>query len=172
MGDTAVALSILMSGLSLGVLFSTTSGLASLGGYGGLISAILQYGAVGILAGVLFYLIHQNRRDHKEEKETIRKEKDLAMKEVHEFYQRIIDRKGKDHREEMAGAAQIAIKNFAQISGDVEKFREYLREELTDFRNESRAALAALVSQVGSICKGAGPTEVVRETQMEPKRGR
>jgi uncharacterized protein HemX len=152
--DCCIAASVLLQLFAVGVAFGAVPGVAALGSYGGIIAVIIQSGATGILAGVLFYLNHQQRKDHKEEKTTLRQERDEMVAALHDFYQKTIASAKKDHREELATGARIIEERFNRVL-----------EEMAEFRNEVQTNLAQVACHAPD--HSSRHTEVGGETQID-----
>lgn len=128
------------------MLLLAGAGVAEATGFDLVFKLLTGLGTGGIVAGVVLYVLHVQRKDHKEEKAVIRKEAALQRA---------------DHREEMN-----AIRENHREESKVAN----VLSEVTALRVEMRLALAALVKSAPVDAAAAQTTKVVAlDTDTERK---
>lgn len=105
-------------------------------GYAGIVSSLFNFGAMGILSAVLFYIYHQQRKDHKEQMEILRADHKADMKEA---------------REEMTNMIASVLSNFKDRDLDRQKNINYLATETREFREEMRVAFHAVSEAINEM---------------------
>lgn len=182
MTDTGIGLAVGVGLSAAAVVFSAVTGAAGVASAAGFIGQVLQFGGVVVLAGVLWHLNRETRRDHKEElarrdkaeadalarhelavAKELKRTEDVETK-LHEFYGRLLTNVKGDHRKEQQAAAEIAIGQFTAIRTEIAAVDEKLHQQLSAWVVEVRAALATLVRQTAEGCKASTPTDTGGDT--------